>query len=225
MVPRHWSVAVCEEAAEAVNLDTPARFVGLTGKAAQLTGMIELAAAFKARGKTVLIGGSLASLDQQAVRPHADILVTGDLEEIASQLFADLEAGTWKDSYDGGRADIRVSPVPRWDLYPVERALMGALQTTRGCPFDCEFCDVIMYNGRKQRHKTVEQMLAELDVLHAAGFREVFLTDDNFTVHRRFARTTSLVIMTSLEAGWSHSHRSSQWTGGSIAFSGQDFVS
>ena len=67
---------------------------------------------------------------------------------------------------------------------------MGALQTTRGCPFDCEFCDVIRYNGRKQRHKGVDQILRELDALHAVGFRQVFLTDDNFTVHRQFARAT-----------------------------------
>ena len=91
--------------------------------------------------------------------------------------------------------------MPRWDLYPVDRALLGALQTTRGCPFDCEFCDVIMYNGRKQRHKDVAQVMRELDALHASGFREVFLTDDNFTVHRAFART-----MLDALAEWNAAH-------------------
>lgn len=190
MAPDHWDVRVCEEELTEVDLDDPAQFVGLTGKNAQLSRMIELAAAFRARGKTVLIGGPLATLDPEALRPHADILVTGEIEEIAPALFADLEAGVWRDAYDGGRADIRTSPVPRWDLYPVDRALMGGLQTTRGCPFDCEFCDVIRYNGRKQRHKSLAQIIAELDALHAAGFRQVFLTDDNFTVHRQFARAT-----------------------------------
>jgi hypothetical protein len=78
---------------------------------------------------------------------------------------------------------------PRWDLYPVDSAEMGSLQTTRGCPFDCEFCDVIRYQGRKQRRKSVDQVLAELDLLHEYGFRWIFIVDDNFTVHRQFART------------------------------------
>ncbi|KQT45626.1 hypothetical protein ASG52_15905 [Methylobacterium sp. Leaf456] len=190
MAPDHWDVRVCEEELTEVDLNDPARFVGLTGKTAQVPRMIELAAAFRARGKIVLAGGPLATLDPDALRPHVDILVMGEIEEIAPNIFADLEAGLWRDSYDGGRADIRKSPVPRWDLYPVERALMGALQTTRGCPFDCEFCDVIRYNGRKQRHKDQDQILRELDALHAQGFRQVFLTDDNFTVHRQFARGT-----------------------------------
>lgn len=201
MAPDGWDVRVCEEDLTDVELDDPARFVGLTGKNAQLPRMVELAAAFRARGKIVLIGGPLATLDPEALRPHADILVTGEIEEIAPQLFADLEAGSWQDAYDGGRADIRKSPAPRWDLYPVDRALMGALQTTRGCPFDCEFCDVIRYNGRRQRHKDLGQILHELDALHAAGFRRVFLTDDNFTVHRQFARATLEAL-----AAWNGRH-------------------
>jgi radical SAM superfamily enzyme YgiQ (UPF0313 family) len=111
------------------------------------------------------------------------------MEEIAPRLFADLAAGTWKDHYEGGRPDISNSPVPRWELYPVHRAEIGALQTTRGCPFDCEFCDVIQYLGRKQRQKQPRQVVAELDALYAQGFRSTYLCDDNFTVHRRFART------------------------------------
>ena len=54
-------------------------------------------------------------------------------------------------------------PLPRFDLYPNDRALSGCVQTSRGCPFACEFCDVIQYLGQKQRHKSVEQIIAELD--------------------------------------------------------------
>jgi hypothetical protein len=65
---------------------------------------------------------------------------------------------------------------------------MGTLQTSRGCPFECEYCDVIQYAGRKQRHKEPAQVLAELDVLYRHGYRTVFLADDNFTVYRARAR-------------------------------------
>jgi radical SAM superfamily enzyme YgiQ (UPF0313 family) len=66
------------------------------------------------------------------------------------------------------------------------------VQTSRGCPFECEFCDVIQYAGRQQRHKPVEQILAELDVLYQHGYSQVFIADDNFTAHRR--RTKELLV-------------------------------
>jgi len=194
LVPADWDVRVTDEDVSPVDFDCAADFIAITGKVSQRRRMIEIAAAFRRRGQTVIIGGSFASLSPDEMRPHADILVTGELEELAPKLFADLRAGRWSDRYDGGQADIRRSPLPRWDLYPVRRAVAGALQTTRGCPFNCEFCDVIQYQGRKQRHKTIDQVLAELSLLHSHGFRNVFLVDDNFTVHRRFARDMLVAI-------------------------------
>ena len=91
------------------------------------------------------------------------------LEEIAGGLFADLKEGRWKEDYEGGRPDLTSSPIPRWDLYRNDRALLGCVQTSRGCPYQCEFCDVIEYLGRKQRFKGVGQVLAELDVLKRLG--------------------------------------------------------
>ena len=188
LVPSGWTVRLVDEAISPADLASDADFVAITGKVSQRGRMIELAAEFRRRGRTVLIGGSFASLNPEDMRTHADILVTGEIEQLAPKLFDDLASGNWNDRYDGGQADISRSPVPRWDLYPTDRAMAGALQTTRGCPFNCEFCDVIQYQGRKQRHKTVSQVLAELSELHTYGFRNVFLVDDNFTVHRRWAR-------------------------------------
>jgi radical SAM superfamily enzyme YgiQ (UPF0313 family) len=187
--PRDWEIQLVDEGVSPADLEADVDFVAITGKVSQRARMIELAREFRSRGRTVLIGGSFASLTPDDMRPHADILVTGELEEIAPRLFADLASGAWRDRYDGGNADIRLSPLPRWDLYPVDRAFYGALQTTRGCPFNCEFCDVIQYQGRKQRHKDIDQVLAELDELHRQGFRKIFVVDDNFTVHRQWAHT------------------------------------
>lgn len=195
-VPDGWDVRLAEEAVHPVDLDADVQFVAITGKVTQRGRMIALAEAFRRRGRTILIGGPFATLSPDEMRPHADILVTGEMEELAPRLFAALADGTWLDRYDGGRADIRLAPVPRWDLYPVERAQLGALQTTRGCPFSCEFCDVIQYQGRKQRHKNIAQVLRELDALYEVGFRNVFLVDDNFTVHRAWAREVLDAITT-----------------------------
>lgn len=188
LAPDDFTVRLCDETCTPVDLDAPERFVGLTGKVNQFPRVAELAAHFRSRGKVVLIGGSFASLSPERVRPHCDVLVRGELEGLADELFADLRSGTWKSEYVGERSDLARTIVPRWDLYPNERCSMGTVQTSRGCPFECEFCDVIVYLGRKQRHKPVGAVLAELDALYAHGYRRVFLADDNFTVHRARAR-------------------------------------
>jgi hypothetical protein len=187
-VPRHWQVTVCDELVEPVELDHPAPLVGITGKITQASRMITLAQQLRRRGKTVIVGGPFASLSPEVMRPHCDVLVVGELEAIAGELFADLERGDFRDRYDGARPDLASSPQPRWDLYPHERALEGCVQTSRGCPFQCDFCDVIQYLGRRQRHKGIDQILAELEALYALGHRVVFLADDNFTAYRRRAK-------------------------------------
>lgn len=179
---------LCEETVDDVDFDYPADFVGITGKYGQGERMLEIARRFRSRGVPVILGGPHASLASDEVRGDCDVLVKGELESIADQFFDDLYHGRYQREYIGARGHIQTSPVPRWDLYPNERALVGTLQTSRGCPFECEFCDVIVYLGRKQSHKSVGQVLAELEVLHRAGYRRVMLADDNLTVYRSRAR-------------------------------------
>jgi hypothetical protein len=206
MVPSGFEVRLCDEEIARADFDTPADFVGITGKLAQVQRMIELAQQFRARGKTVLIGGPFATLSPEVVRPYCDILVRGEMEEISERLFADLARDRWQDEYDGGRPDITASPVPRWDLYPNERAIEGALQTSRGCPFECEFCDVIQYLGRRQRFKTVPQIRAEAEALYRIGYRRILLSDDNFTV----ARPRAKEVLAELR-DWNRAHAASGW--------------
>jgi radical SAM superfamily enzyme YgiQ (UPF0313 family) len=189
LVPRTWSIRLVDERVMPVDLTADADVIAITGKVSQRNRMLQLADHFRRAGKLVMIGGPYASLNPDDVQPHCDILVRGEVEEIAAELFSAIEAGAWEAEYEGRKADLARSPVPRWDLYPRALALSGAIQTSRGCPFDCEFCDVIQYVGRKQRHKPIEAILAELQTLHLEGYRSVFLADDNFTVFRRRAKT------------------------------------
>ena len=188
LIPKDWAVSICDERVQPVDWDTEADVVGLTGKVSQRARIIELAAEFRRRGKLVVIGGPYASLSPADMRPHADILVAGEVEEIAGSIFADIESGAWQSEYLGTKPDLNLSPIPRWDLYPRNSAALAQVQTSRGCPFECEFCDVIQYLGRKQRWKDPEHVVRELDVLYSLGYRGVFLADDNFTVVRKRAR-------------------------------------
>jgi radical SAM superfamily enzyme YgiQ (UPF0313 family) len=158
--------------------------------------MKKIAANFRRLGGCVIIGGPHASLSPQVVRPNCDILVRGEIEEIYPQIFSDLRTGQWKAEYIGTKPDLKLSPIPRWDLYPNGHAIYGTVQTSRGCPFECEFCDVIEYLGRKQRHKPIDQVLTELDVLYSHGYRGVFLADDNFTVFRARAKELLAALAT-----------------------------
>lgn len=204
MMPRDWDIRISDEAIAPLDLDAlpDCDLVAVTGKVSQRNRMVSLAAAYRRRGVSVVIGGSYASLSPEDMRPHADVLVTGEIEDIAEGLFADLAAGRAKDSYQGGRPDLRRSPVPRWDLYPNQQANFGTIQTSRGCPFQCDFCDVIQYLGRRQRHKEPQQVIAELDVLYAHGYRWVMLADDNFTVYRRHAHAVLAALR-----DWNQAHR------------------
>jgi radical SAM superfamily enzyme YgiQ (UPF0313 family) len=184
MMGEDFDVKLCDENISPVDFDTQADYVGITGKVNQRNRMVAIAQEFRRRGKVVIIGGSFASLSPDSLRPHCDILVRGEVEDVIEEICTDLKNHSWKEEYVGGRPDLTRTAIPKWEDYPNERVLMGALQTSRGCPFECEFCDVIQYLGRKQRHKSIAQVLSELDELYKYGYRAIFLADDNFTAYR-----------------------------------------
>jgi len=188
MVSQEMQVTIVDENISPVNFDIDADFIGITGRVSQHNRMIAIADEFRHRGKTVIIGGPFATLSPEMVRAHCDILVRGEIEGISSALFDDLRTGSWKKEYIGGRPDLSETAMPRWDLYKNNRALIGSLQTSRGCPYECEFCDTIQYVGRKQRYKPVHAILKELDQLYQHGYRMIFIADDNFTAYRSRAR-------------------------------------
>ncbi|MBK8270964.1 MAG: B12-binding domain-containing radical SAM protein [Planctomycetes bacterium] len=134
-----------------------------------------------ARSKPVIAGGPLFITGHERF-PEVHHFVLAEAEEIMAEFVADMNIGALKRYYRSSRRpDLTHSPIPRWDLiHPKDYATMS-VQFSRGCPFNCDFCDIIVMNGRVPRVKTSEQMIAELESLAASGWKgPVFFVDDNF---------------------------------------------
>lgn len=132
-------------------------------------------------GKTVVIGGSLFANGWEEFS-NVDVIVLGEAEDILPVLIDDLKNGTLKKIYSSEKfPDIKKTPIPLWNLANLSNYNSICMQLSRGCPYDCEFCDVVHLNGRIPRLKSKEQLIAELDSLYELGWRAgVFFADDNF---------------------------------------------
>jgi radical SAM superfamily enzyme YgiQ (UPF0313 family) len=149
----------------------------------------EISLRCRALGKPVIGGGPLFTTGRGSF-PEIPHLVLGEAEELLPDLVADMAAGSVRPVYEAERRpDLRLTPVPRWDLIRFNDYACMSVQFCRGCPFDCEFCDVILLNGRVPRTKTSDQVIRELEALRTAGWKgSVFLVDDNFLGHKRRVR-------------------------------------
>jgi radical SAM superfamily enzyme YgiQ (UPF0313 family) len=137
-------------------------------------------------GKRMVAGGPLftASHDQY---PEVDHLVLGEAERSLPSFLADLQAGRARHLYQAdGWAELAETPVPLWELIDFRKYAAMNLQYSRGCPFDCEFCDITALFGRRPRSKELPQFLEELESLYRRNWRgAIFIVDDNFIGDRR----------------------------------------
>ena len=180
LCPAHWEVTIVDENIEPIPLRPEADVVGLCGMGVQFSRQKELLSYYRARGYFVVTGGSYASLCPEQYKELADTVVAGEAEYIWKDFCADFDQGAPKPLYhETGTVALTDSPTPRFDLLKLERYSRTSLQFSRGCPFRCEFCDIIVMFGRKPRVKTLEQVGRELDQLRRFNVRRVFFVDDN----------------------------------------------
>jgi len=159
----------------------------------------------KARGKTVVVGGPDPT-SQPSVYAAADFLVLGEAELTVPAFLAAWERGDRSGRFEAGeaKADIEKSPIPRFELLRFSDYLYVGVQLSRGCPYNCEFCDIIELYGRVPRLKTPARMFRELEALHALGYRgHVDFVDDNFIGDKRAVKAfLRALISWSEERGW-----------------------
>jgi radical SAM superfamily enzyme YgiQ (UPF0313 family) len=200
LLPPHWQLRLVDLNVRPLDRDELewADVVLLSAMGVQRVSFLNLLREAKALGKTVVAGGPYpTTIPEEVISAGCDFLVRGEAELLLPQLLEDLQQGKTGGVYESDvKPDLTISPIPRFDLLQPTDYLSMAVQTTRGCPFDCEFCDVVNLFGRKVRTKNPEQVLAELEALYRrGGVKDIFFADDNFVGSKVFARQLlSLII-------------------------------
>src|SRR5436190_11769779 len=166
-----------------------ADMVFITGMLAQKKSLHEVVKQATALGKKIVLGGPYVTSTIEEL-PHADHIFQGEAETTLPEFFTDLDRGEAKRIYKAPeRPPMSISPIPDFELADIKSYSCMSVQYSRGCPFSCEFCDIIEIYGRVPRTKSNHQILTELDKLKDLGWRgPLFIVDDNFIGNKKNVR-------------------------------------
>ncbi|GIW87851.1 MAG: B12-binding domain-containing radical SAM protein [Isosphaeraceae bacterium] len=188
LTPEGHTVTLIDENVEAIDWQRCARadIVGVTGMSVQRFRMKEILTELKARGCFTVVGGPYVTVQEDYFEGLADVIFIGEAEQTWPQFLREHAQGLHQYRYEQReKTDMSTVPTPRFDLLKMKHYAFGSLQFSRGCPFQCEFCDIIVTFGRRPRIKTSQQVLAELDAMRRAGMKVVFIVDDNLIGNKR----------------------------------------
>ena len=165
---------------------TAADIVGITGMSVQRQRMVEILTELKSRGVFTVVGGPWVSVQEDYFGDLADVIFVGEAEETWPQFLAQWQDGRHAVRYEQAeKSDMTRLPTPRFDLLKMHHYMFGSVQFSRGCPFQCEFCDIIVTFGRRPRLKTSAQIIAELEALRAQKIDIAFIVDDNLIGNKK----------------------------------------
>ena len=182
LTPRGFNVTIIDENVEPIDFDRCARadIVGLTGMIVQRHRMKEILGTLKQRGAFTIVGGPWVTAQENYFGDLADVVFSGEAEETWPRFLKEWAEGAHARRYQQeGRTDMTTLPPPRYELLDMKAYAFGNLQISRGCPFTCEFCDIIVMFGRRPRLKAARQVIAELEALVRFGKTRIFIVDDN----------------------------------------------
>ena len=195
MLPKEWSTRLIDLNVKAVTEKdlawADAAFI--SGMSVQRDSAHQIIARCKERGLKVVAGGPLFTSEYEEF-DQVDHFVLNEAELTLPFFLADLEQGSAKPVYKTSEfSDISATPAPLWELADMKRYASMNIQFSRGCPFDCDFCNVTVLFGHRPRIKSSGQVIAELDALYGLGWRgQVFFVDDNFIGNKRYLKTQLL---------------------------------
>ncbi|MFO0961053.1 MAG: radical SAM protein [Isosphaeraceae bacterium] len=193
LCPPGVDVTLVDDLFEEIPFEGSWDLVGLTCMSHQASRAYQIADRFRAKGVPVVIGGFHATLAPEEALQHADAVVSGEAEGVWPQVIEDAANKCLKGLYKSEKlTDMKGLPVPRYDLLDLKRYRIPNLpaQTTRGCPYACNYCEVTKVYGAKFRYRPVDEIIEEVRQLLAMrgrGYRFVYFVDDIFNAHRKHA--------------------------------------
>ncbi|MCL5292043.1 MAG: B12-binding domain-containing radical SAM protein [Actinobacteria bacterium] len=189
LTPGEFEVEIVDENVRTINYDEAVDLVGLTSFTSHAPRAYEIADEFRRRGVTVVMGGIHASMLPEEALEHCDSVVVGEAEGLWPHLLGDFGKGDLKQFYEQEKfINLSDSPLPRWDLVDEKDYLGLTVQTSRGCPNNCNFCSVTSFNGRRVRHKAIDAVIKEVERLKELNPKKIiFFTDDNLMADRAYA--------------------------------------
>ncbi len=191
LTPPHVTVeySACDENVAPADMDTQCDLVAITGSTLHAKRIHELCAAYRGKGIPVALGGSYATLEADKCAGISDYHFIGEAEYTWPKFLEDWTSNTTKSVYlQKDYVDLHHSPAPDWALVDPNHYVNINIQTSRGCPNNCDFCEVVQYNGKIFRTKSVEQVMVEVENAHTLGARSIFFSDDNFMGNKKFTR-------------------------------------
>jgi radical SAM superfamily enzyme YgiQ (UPF0313 family) len=178
LTPSDWTIQIVDETLGIPDYDALDRptLVGLTAFTSQANRAYEIAAEFRKRGIPVVMGGIHATMCLEEASKRVNSVVTGEAEGVWGRVLDDVRAGRLQPLYEGGLAETADISAARHDLLPRVYAF-GAIQTTRGCPLNCNFCSVPVFNGSRYRQRPIADIVEEF---RSVPENRVLIVDDNF---------------------------------------------
>ncbi|HMK34146.1 MAG TPA: radical SAM protein [Desulfomonilaceae bacterium] len=200
LTPPHHEIRVFDENIELIDYTWKADLAGITVRTMFAKRAYEISESYRARGAKTVLGGIHPSMCPDDALPHCDSVLIGEAEEIWHTVLEDAENGNLKRMYTAGKsADLTAAPIPDRSSLSKERYLLDIVQTTKGCPFHCEFCAVHAFDGQAIRNKTIEQVIREIQEINSSDAtykkkKAIFFADDNIIANKAFAKELFLAL-------------------------------
>jgi radical SAM superfamily enzyme YgiQ (UPF0313 family) len=188
LTPREHTVTLIDENVEPIDWGRCRRadIVGITGMSVQRFRMKEILVELKRRGCFCVVGGPWITVQEDYFGDLVDVIFVGEADVTWPRFLEEWRQGRHDARYEQAeKTDMTTLPTPRFDLLAMRHYAFGSLQFSRGCPFQCEFCDIIVTFGRRPRIKTSAQVLAELEAIRRARVPIVFVVDDNLIGNKK----------------------------------------
>lgn len=194
--PENYDIKIIDENFERIDFDSEVDLVAITSDTLVVLRTYEIAVEFMIRGVPVIIGGIHASFMPEEAKQFCTSVVIGEAEAVWPRLLKDFEKGKLKPFYKSKLMDLRNLKKPRRDLYP-EDYLFETVQTSRGCPFNCDFCSVTAFNGGKYRYRDIDEVMEEVSEIRS---KNLFIIDDNILGVGKKAERRTMALLKKLKS-------------------------